>query len=65
VCWKGKTEVYVFTKIHNPPASGHFVDETETASKPLCIEGYNNKSMDFIVLSDMVIRSANGLKIST
>jgi len=47
VCWKGMTEVYVVTKIHNFPASGHFVDEAVTASKPLCIEGYYNKSMDF------------------
>jgi len=65
VCWKGMTEVYVVTKIHNPPASGQFVDKAETASKPLCIEGCYNKNMGFIGLSDMVIRSANGLTIST
>jgi len=65
VCWKGKAEVYIVTKIHKPLASGHFVKEAETASKALCIEGYYNKSMGFVVLSDRVIRSANGLKIST
>jgi hypothetical protein len=52
-------------QLHNPPASGHFADETETASKPLRTEGYCNKSMGFIGLSDMVIRRANGRKIST
>jgi len=39
VCWKGKTEVYVVTKIHNPPKSDHFVDEAEKESKPQCTEG--------------------------
>jgi hypothetical protein len=38
------------------------VEEKETASKPLCIEGYYNNSMGFIGLSDMMIRRENGLK---
>ena len=32
VCWKDKTEVYVVIKIHNPPTSGHFVEEEERPS---------------------------------
>jgi hypothetical protein len=56
VCWKDKREVYLLTNMHNPPASGHFVDEEGNASKPVCIESYN-KIMGFVDLSDMMANS--------
>jgi hypothetical protein len=45
VCWKDKRQVYLLTN-KNLPASGHFVDEEENASKPVCIKSYT-KSMGF------------------
>jgi hypothetical protein len=56
VCWKDKREVYLLTNMHNPPASGRFVDEEGNASKPLCTGSYN-KSMGFMDLSDMMVNS--------
>ena len=41
LCWKDEKEVYLLTNMHNPPASGHFVEEEENTSKPLCTESYN------------------------
>jgi hypothetical protein len=32
---------YHLTNMHEPPASGHYVDEEGSGSKPLCIEIYN------------------------
>jgi hypothetical protein len=38
VCWKDKKEEYLFTNMHEPPASGHYVNKEGNASKPLRTE---------------------------
>jgi hypothetical protein len=52
VCWTDKREIYLFTNMHEPPISGHYVDEEVNASKPLCIESYKRK-MGFVDMSDI------------
>jgi hypothetical protein len=56
VCWKDKREVYLLTNMHEPPASGHYVDEEGYAFKPLCIEIYN-RNMDFVYTGNMIANS--------
>jgi len=53
MCWKEKRQVYPLTNTITLPASGHFVDEEENASKPVFIKSYT-KSMGFVDLSDTV-----------
>jgi len=57
VCWTDKRQVYLLTNKNNLPASGHFVDEEENASKPVCIKSYT-KRMGFVDLSDTVTCSS-------
>ena len=57
VCWKGKRQVYLLTSKKNLPASGHFVNEEENASKSVCIKSYT-KSTGFVDLSDTVTCSS-------
>jgi hypothetical protein len=61
VCWKDEKKLYLLTNMHNPPPSGHFVEEKEgNVSKPPCTESCNN-SMWFDDLSDMML---NGYSVS-
>jgi len=52
----GKTSLPPHQK-NNLPASGHFVDEGENTSKPVCIKSYT-KSMGFVDSSDIVTCSS-------
>jgi hypothetical protein len=56
VCWKDKQEVYLLTNMHQPPATGHYVNEEGNLWKPLCIESYNS-NMGFVDMSGMMANS--------
>jgi hypothetical protein len=60
--WREKREVYLFTNMHSPPSSGHFVGQEGNASKPLCIGSYN-KSMGFVDVNDKI--NSNSISCNT
>jgi hypothetical protein len=39
--WKDRSEVYMLTNMHPPPAEGNFCDDSNHPMKPYIMEQYN------------------------